>query len=251
MTATSRPMTNSYASPGQLNRPYPNPTNVGRRFSQQPQDSHPKPMSGISTIRGHLNTHLEDPNASYEAPFQEEYQGYRYELPTEQDWVGDAEYYENTERYDEGYDHDQDFSANPTIYTEELNNIANAAQLPFITLHGLKFLIDNGACHSIMNPNIANTVFHDYLFEEPFSIQSVHAQTIGKDNVQFPIFCEHQIETPVKFRVMQWHKYFDGLIGTADFVNLHAKIDYNKQILTLRDKDIRFHFHSPHKIETS
>lgn len=78
-------------------------------------------------------------------------------------------------------------------------------------------------------------------------MQTVHAQTIGNDNVQFPIFSEYQIETTIKFRVMKWHEYFDCLIGTADFVNLQAKIDYDKRLLTVGGIDIPLYFHSPYK----
>lgn len=98
-----------------------------------------------------------------------------------------------------------------------------------------------------MNPSVAYTQFSEYIFKEPFRIQSVHAETIGDDNVHYPIFTEHNINTPVNFRVMKWHKYFDALIGTADFAKLGAKIDYGTNQVTLAGKVIPFHFHSSNK----
>lgn len=98
-----------------------------------------------------------------------------------------------------------------------------------------------------MNPDIANTMFYDYKFLEPFCIQSVHAKTIGNDNVRFPIFSEYNIHHPVKFRVMQWHKYFDALIGTADFLKLGATIDYGRNVITIGNKEMPLHFHSSYK----
>ena len=53
-------------------RPYPNPNNIGRRFSQT-QTSFPKPMSGISTIRGNYNHHFE----SEENPYPDTEQTYK------------------------------------------------------------------------------------------------------------------------------------------------------------------------------
>lgn len=51
----SRPIT-------QMNRPYPTPNNIGRRFSSsQPNSNFPRPMSGVSTIRGNVNSHVEFP----------------------------------------------------------------------------------------------------------------------------------------------------------------------------------------------
>lgn len=44
---------------GQGARPYPTPTNIGRRFTPQDPSRFPRPMSGVSTIRGNLNTHYE------------------------------------------------------------------------------------------------------------------------------------------------------------------------------------------------
>lgn len=99
----------------------------------------------------------------------------------------------------------------------------------------------------IMNPDIANTMFCNHKFLEAFCVQSVHAKTIGKDNVKFPIFSEYGINHPVKFRVMQWHNYFDALVGTSDFLKLGATIDYGNNIITIGNQDIPLHFHSSYK----
>lgn len=128
-----------------------------------------------------------------------------------------------------------------------MNNIRDAPKLPFITLFGLKILVDSGACGSIMNPSVAYSLFSDCLFKETFCIQSVHSETLGDDNVRFPIFSEHDIDLPIKFRVMEWHKYFDALIGSADFKKLGAKIDYATEQVTLAGKTIPFFFHSAYK----
>lgn len=124
-----------------------------------------------------------------------------------------------------------------------MNNIHNAPELPFIVLCGLKILIDSGACNSIMNPSVAYSMFAPHIFKKPFRIQSVHAETTGSDNVEFPIFFEHGINYPVQFRVMQWHNYFDALVGTADLINLDAKIDYKSNIITILDQKLPFYFH--------
>ena len=219
------------------NKPYPNPQHVGRIYSPQ---QHTTPMSGVSTIRGNFNSHSE---------FND--------VPSEFLCLNESEQFEEcaNEYYNAPHEEEientyQDFSSYPTIWEEDLNNICNAPQLPFITLHGLKILIDSGTCNSIMNPSVAHSLFSDYLFNEPFCVQSVHATTIGNDNVQFPIFSEYQINSTVNFRVMQWHKYFDALIGTADFIKLGAKIDYDKNVVTLKNQDIPFYLHSPYTQES-
>lgn len=98
-----------------------------------------------------------------------------------------------------------------------------------------------------MNPDTANTMFYDYMFPEAFCVQSVHAKTIGTDNCKYPILSEYGIDHPVKFRVMQWHQYFDALIGTADLLELGATIDYGKNVITIGDQDIPLLFHSSYK----
>lgn len=98
-----------------------------------------------------------------------------------------------------------------------------------------------------MNPSVAHSLFPDCIFEEYFRIQSLHAESVGSENVIFPIFSEYGISTSVKFRVMQWHNYFDALIGTTDFIKLGATINYNENTISLREKVLPFHIHSSHK----
>ncbi len=99
----------------------------------------------------------------------------------------------------------------------------------------------------MINPNPAYEMFSEYLFKENFCIQSIHAKTIGTDNVRYQIFSEYGLDSPINFRVIQWHNYFDALIGSSDFARLKAKIDYHTNTITLGDKKIPFYFHSPFK----
>ncbi len=75
-------------------------------------------------------------------------------------------------------------------------------------------------------------MFSEYLFKENFCIQSIHAKTIGTDNVRYQIFSEYGLDSPINFRVIQWHNYFDALIGSSDFARLKAKIDYHTNTIT-------------------
>lgn len=82
------------------NRPYPTPNNIGKRFQNNP--SHP--MSGVSTIKANLNSHLETREDTFpedafpeetEQSFSSEYDNYPYpyvsyesmeEFPTETEY---------------------------------------------------------------------------------------------------------------------------------------------------------------------
>lgn len=56
-----------------MNRPYPTPNNIARRFAPSQRDqSYPKPMSGVSTMRGNVNSHSEShTNTQQKIPIHE------------------------------------------------------------------------------------------------------------------------------------------------------------------------------------
>lgn len=96
-------------------KPYPTPGVLGRRFAQQPQ--YPKPMSGVSTVRGNFNSHSEiDDEMLYLDPSSAMAENYQ---SVEENF--DRNYYSgdyieacNSEEYDTGFERDpQDFRLVP------------------------------------------------------------------------------------------------------------------------------------------
>lgn len=128
-----RPFVHSNQPPSKpsttLNRPYPTPNNIGRRFAPLQQNpTYPKPMSGVSTVRGNVNSHaefLESPQL--ESPKFEEYfstetenetqtevpcfqEAYDYNYPPNEYNTQDiASYFPNEHVHNSSTDHQQDF----------------------------------------------------------------------------------------------------------------------------------------------
>lgn len=124
----------------------------------------------------------------------------------------------------------------------DLNNIAHQSKLPFFYLPNLnlKVLIDSGATDSIINPNAAEN-FINFYYKEPFSVTSMNRTSISQDNIKFPLLKELGINSPLKLRVIDWHKRFDVLIGTKDLEKFKAQIDYDLKNLKLNEINIPFY----------
>lgn len=91
-----------------------------------------------------------------------------------------------------------------------------------------------------MNPEIAYSKFSDYVFESPFEITGFRKTVIDNKNISYPILHELGINYPFNFHVVKWHDFYDALIGTDDFENLQAKIDYRNNLIELDNIKIPF-----------
>lgn len=97
----------NHSAQNSFRRPYPTPNNIGRRFGPQNHSSFPKPMSGISTIRGNMNAHeiVEDDPADFY--YNEDFHNYPRELENEIE--SDPAYFSSEEVAREYDEFNQDF----------------------------------------------------------------------------------------------------------------------------------------------
>lgn len=91
-----------------------------------------------------------------------------------------------------------------------------------------------------MNPGPAHKYFKRNLFQQAFSVKSLNRTISNDKNVSYPILNEYGINHKFKFHVLPWHERFDALIGSHDFQQMGAKIDYKNQTLEIGNLKIPF-----------
>lgn len=91
-----------------------------------------------------------------------------------------------------------------------------------------------------MNPGPAYKYFKHYFFTKRFSIKSLDHISSNDKNISYPILSEYGISDNINFHVLKWHDRFDALLGSHDFQQLGAKIDYQNRTLEINNKRIPF-----------
>ncbi|KAK9693752.1 hypothetical protein QE152_g33988 [Popillia japonica] len=77
--------------------------------------------------------------------------------------------------------------------------------------------------------------------EDPQNFRSPTQQTENTyKNISYPILSEYGISDNINFHVLKWHDRFDALLGSHDFQQLGAKIDYQNRTLEINNKRIPF-----------
>lgn len=86
----------------------------------------------------------------------------------------------------------------------------------------------------------AKKYFQNFLFNKPFSVKSLNQVVTSDENISYPILKEFGVNSNINFHVLDWHEYFDALLGSEDLRKLGAKINYNDQTLQFGSIKIPF-----------
>ncbi|GJQ70428.1 hypothetical protein Trydic_g18697 [Trypoxylus dichotomus] len=80
------------------------------------------------------------------------------------------------------------------------------------------------------------------MFNESFTVKTITQTITNDENVSYNIVAEYGIEKYIDLNVVKWHDRFDALLGSEDFQNQGAKIDYENHTLELNKVKIPFYF---------
>lgn len=117
--------------------------------------------------------------------------------------------------------------------------------LPYITistnLQPLKFILDTGATHSIVNPGLCDPKWK--IPTDILQIRTLQHIINVSEKVRIPLFKEFgDPKSRIDFYVCRFHDLYDGLIGNNILRQLKAKIDYENNILHIGNKTIPLQF---------
>lgn len=110
----------------------------------------------------------------------------------------------------------------------EFNNV-NHSQLPFIIIpqYGFKLLIDSGSSTSFLRPSLADKYFSKEIKHDPIVVTVINQNNIINKSIEIPAFeifdTPHYL--PFKFHLLEFHNYFDGIIGLDILLKLNAKLN--------------------------
>ena len=119
--------------------------------------------------------------------------------------------------------------------------------LPYLACHNsktkqtIKILIDSGANKNIIRPHIIKKTEKT----EPKVIKNI----LGTQKVDQKItinFLGHSLPTQVYY-VTEFHNFFDAILGSQFLAQNKAKIDYDKETLTVKDVTFKFKKYFPTK----
>jgi len=107
----------------------------------------------------------------------------------------------------------------------------------------LKFIIDSGATHSLINPNLCHPKFISNL-NENITLRTITNNALVKQKAKFPLFEElGNPNNTVEMYIFAFHDKYDGLIGNNILIPLKTKIDFeNKVLITNNNKKLKLHF---------
>lgn len=117
--------------------------------------------------------------------------------------------------------------------TINLNN-AQITNLPYVFIPELnaKFLLDTGSNRSLIDPELANRHFRNFMTKEMFQIETAHGLSHHNEIINITLPKIFKNNGKHKFYLFKFSPKFDGLIG-IDLINqLKAKIDMENKILT-------------------
>lgn len=82
-----------------------------------------------------------------------------------------------------------------------------------------------------MNPNLAHKFYAQYIYEEPFDIQTPHSTTYHNEVMEIPIFNIFNVNEFHKFYLFKFSDKYDGLIGVDLLRQVHADVSLNKTLI--------------------
>ena len=112
----------------------------------------------------------------------------------------------------------------------------------------LKFIVDTGATHSIINPGLCNPKWR--VNSSPITLKTL--QNTVKTNIVYrvPCFTEFgKVEDTINFIECKFHDFYDGIIGNDVLHRYRAIIDYNRNLLLMNNKVIPLIFSDYHKVK--
>lgn len=111
----------------------------------------------------------------------------------------------------------------------------------------LRFIIDTGATHSVINPNLCHPKWYTKL-KEPLQLKTLNHVVNIHEVVNIPLFEELSSSSQkVEFLVCDFHDRFDGLIGNNILMQIKAVVDYRTNHLIVGEKKIKLCFDSNNK----
>lgn len=106
----------------------------------------------------------------------------------------------------------------------------------------MKFIIDTGATHSIINPGICHPKW--FIHCEETNLKTLQHNIKLNEKVAIPIFEEfvENSENKIEFLVCHFHDHYDGLIGNDILKQLKAIINLKENILDINGKHIPINY---------
>jgi transposase InsO family protein len=105
-------------------------------------------------------------------------------------------------------------------------------------------LIDTGASSSLLKPKII--LKKNYIIKtKPYIIRALNKETVINEKIETTLFKDFGDDSPpVTYYLHDFHEYFDGIIGHDILSNHGIQIDFNKNILIRKEKEIKL-FYKP------
>lgn len=107
--------------------------------------------------------------------------------------------------------------------------------MPFIIIPELNFklLIDSGSSNSFLKPSLASKHFSKNIVEDPIVVTVINQNNIINKSIEIPAFSIFDIPYPLdfKFHLLEFHNYFDGIIGLDILMKLKAKLNLVTSLL--------------------
>ena len=91
---------------------------------------------------------------------------------------------------------------------------------------------------------MASKYFRDLIKSDPIIIKAVNKETLVENSVTVPAFKIFELpkSTSLKFHILDFHEYFDGIIGFDILVKLKAKINFINSTLETPNCCVGFNF---------
>lgn len=112
----------------------------------------------------------------------------------------------------------------------------------------LKFIIDTGATHSIVNPGFCNPKWR--IKTDPLTLRTLQNQVKTTTVYQVPLFSELGDESE-KFNLIEckFHDYYDGIIGNDVLIRFGAIIDYSNDKLLINNIETPLQYAGKHTVQ--
>lgn len=108
-----------------------------------------------------------------------------------------------------------------------VNNIKTILPHVYIPEVNGYFLIDTGTYKSLINPNVANCFYPNFISTENFMIQTAHGATCHNKIAKIPIFNIFEMPGYHKVYLFNFSNKYHGLIGADLLKYLNAAINLN------------------------
>ena len=97
----------------------------------------------------------------------------------------------------------------------------------------LKLLIDTGSSNSFLNPSVASKYYSKNIKNDPIVVTTLFQENIIPQSIEIPVFDVLRFPHPldIKFHLLKFHDYFDGLIGLDVLEKIQAKLDLVNSLL--------------------